>query len=440
MQARLGRFGRMVTLVPLNIGGGEGNLFTIAEDPTLIVKLFHAQVLADSASRKEKKIESMKGLQPRLARGLRKSVALAWPLETIISSSGQFLGYAMPLVKGVSLFRVYHPPTRPASVGASQILSIARHLCLGLKELHADGIVVGDINGENILVGPDGAPIWIDTDSMQITVGGETFFCLVGRPEFLAPQLLDAPPASTVRTPADDLYAIAVLLFHLFTEGDHPFRAHWKGIGAKPSLVERIRAGHWPHDSQNQGQLAPPAGSHYDLLPADLKVLFHKTFVDGIRTPLLRPSLDEWVAAIETIVSSGSFHVLWRKRRKLRRSAKTPLASGFLPRMLSIANRLKGASPLWTRLFGTKRIRVIAAMVLAALLWLLALHLTNSERRLSEKEAVPQAASASVSKPVQSPQPFSATPPLPALGSEERQGSDGLPTPKIWARLARDEN
>lgn len=437
MKARLGRFGRVVTLVPTKKGGGEGDLFSIAGELTIVAKIFNAQVLADLGLRKEKKIEVMKGLRPRLTRGLRKSIAITWPLETVVNLSHEFLGYTMPLVKGKPIFEVYHAPIRPPSVGAIQILTIARELSLGLKELHADGIVVGDINPENILIGPDGAPIWIDADSMQITLGTDAFFCQVGRPEFLAPDLLNAPLASTVRTPAHDLYSLSVLFFHLFNDGDHPFRAHWKGSGVKPTLTERIRAGHWPHDPHNKGRVAPPAGSHFERLPVEFRTLFRQAFVDGVKDRSLWPSCDDWSRALDSVVRSGSFQTLWQERRRSGRAANASVLNNVHPRMLAINHISKGASTIWKTLFAIHGNRVLASVTLPVIILLIVWYLAAPAQIRSGHAAFPTSPTTATKVTLPS---TSIPPSLPPMGTIEKNSGDGLSTPKIWSRLARTKN
>jgi DNA-binding helix-hairpin-helix protein with protein kinase domain len=61
---------------------------------------------------------------------------------------------------------------------------------------------------------------------MQITdpVSQEWFLCRVGRPEFIPPELVHKDWEKTVRHPSSDLFALAVHLYALLMEGEHPFR------------------------------------------------------------------------------------------------------------------------------------------------------------------------------------------------------------------------
>ena len=51
---------------------------------------------------------------------------------------------------------------------------------------------------------------------------------------------------------------LAVLIYQLLMEGNHPFRAQWLGSGEPPPLEERIRLGCFPYRQTPVCPVAPP--------------------------------------------------------------------------------------------------------------------------------------------------------------------------------------
>jgi hypothetical protein len=134
---------------------------------------------------------------------------------------------------------------------------------------------------------------------MQIRdpVSGEWFFCRVGRPEFTPPELVRADWDSTVRHPSSDLFALAIHLYQLLLEGEHPFRGVWRGDGEKPPVSVLAGRGIWAH--QNGGPLVPrPAAISAGLLPPAIVAMFRQAFEDGAVDPGARPTAAQWHAAL----------------------------------------------------------------------------------------------------------------------------------------------
>jgi hypothetical protein len=161
-------------------------------------------------------------------------------------------------------------------------------------------VVIGDFNESNIRTWREARVTLLDCDSMQVRdpVSGEWFFCRVGRPEFTPPELVRADWASTVRHPSSDLFALAIHLYQLLLEGEHPFRGVWRGNGEKPPVSVLAGRGIWAH--QNGGPLVPrPAAISAGLLPPALVAMFRQAFEDGAVDPGARPTAAQWHAALD---------------------------------------------------------------------------------------------------------------------------------------------
>ena len=96
-------------------------------------------------------------------------------------------------------------------------LRIMRQVLRGLKAAHDLGIVHRDIKAGNVLVNKDGIAFLTDFGLAFSVVQGDEFVP-AGTPHYMAPELFDGAPA----TPATDLYACGVLIFHVLT-GRFPF-------------------------------------------------------------------------------------------------------------------------------------------------------------------------------------------------------------------------
>jgi serine/threonine-protein kinase PpkA len=106
---------------------------------------------------------------------------------------------------------------------ARQALSILAQLAGGLAEMHSRGIIHRDLKPANIMVRDDGTMAIADfgiakklESGAQITRHGELF----GTPYYLAPELIEAQPASE----RSDLYSLGIIFYEMLV-GKKPFDA-----------------------------------------------------------------------------------------------------------------------------------------------------------------------------------------------------------------------
>ncbi|UQU62690.1 hypothetical protein COUCH_27130 [Couchioplanes caeruleus] len=290
--------------------GGQGTVFQAVSHPGQVYKEFNPATLAGDLAL-ERRLSAMVATRPpeRYERVTGHRV-LAWP-EAVVTDGGRLTGYLMPEVDHagtVELHRVTNPSDRRHATGANgwvkafswrYLVQASGNLAHATHVLHHAGVVIGDFNLKNVLVSQNALVTLIDCDSTQITdrLSGERFFCPVVMPEFQPPELAGATLHSTVRHASGDLYALAVHLFQLLLEGEHPFRGVWKGTGDKPSAIELARQGMW--SLRDSGLLTPrPSAVDREILPKPILELFRRAFEDGATDPSLRPSAVEWRDAL----------------------------------------------------------------------------------------------------------------------------------------------
>jgi tetratricopeptide (TPR) repeat protein/serine/threonine protein kinase len=306
--------GKTLTVGEKLAWGGQGEIYAVTSSPEVVFKKYLPRALADDPTL-ERRLATMTARPPAQWREPGTGhVTLAWPTETV-SEYGRFAGFLMPAIDTdttVHLHRVTNPSDRRKATGRTDwtqrftwqyLLRTAANLAYATRLLHDIGVVIGDFNESNIRVTHQARVTLLDCDSMQVIdpVTTQRYFCPVGRAEFTPPELLNADWKSTFRHPTSDLYALAIHLYQLLLEGEHPFRGIWAGAGEKPHEPELAHSGIWAQ--QAVGPLSPrpksiPIGT---LLPPDIVELFRRAFEDGATNPTARPTAEQWHRALTTL-------------------------------------------------------------------------------------------------------------------------------------------
>lgn len=191
------------------------------------------------------------------------------------------------------------------------------HIARAVKRLHAAGLAHSDLSYKNVLVDPEtGSSLIIDLDGL--VVPGKYPPDVVGTPDFIAPEVLmtrNLPlgdPNKKLPSIQTDRHALAVLIY-MYLLNRHPLRGG-KVFDTDPAKDEELQMGEMalfiehPTDTSNRpkvDQLAPselPQGDvnkmPYTICGPYLKELFDRAFIDGLHTPSMRPTADEWEQAL----------------------------------------------------------------------------------------------------------------------------------------------
>jgi serine/threonine protein kinase len=242
--------------------GGEANVYSVATQPKYAVKIYKSPPTKDTV-KKLKKLAAMSAIDNT-----------AWPLELVFESKqvNNVVGYLMPISDGKTWNNFNMAASRASLSGYNltstffynMLNSFAKVLC----EVHNTGLIIGDINDSNVLIGIDGYSTVIDIDSFQVN---SQLVCLVSRPEYLSADLHGAALNIQVRSQKHDHFAASVLFWSLLFNGVHPFG----GFGNPTSIPERIKAGLCV-GSKNYSP--PKFQCDVDDLPDELLDLFVKAF------------------------------------------------------------------------------------------------------------------------------------------------------------------
>jgi hypothetical protein len=278
--------------------GGEGAVYRIPGDANSVAKVYF-----DPKATRSLKLRKMLADPPRDPMA-PQSISIAWPTELVVDRAGHIRGFAMPFARGMkSIFSAYHPGARtkafpffdhrfPYYAGAN--------LATAMQAIHVSGYTFGDVNANNVLVNAKALVTAIDTDSFQVPDGrGSYHRCLVGVPDFTPPEMHGVEFKAMDRSPEQDAFGLACLLFLLLMEGNHPYDGIYRGSGEAPTLAERIPLGYFPHAGlPGCPVVARPLAPAFSILEPGLRQLFLQCFVDGHHSPSRRPTAEQWKVAL----------------------------------------------------------------------------------------------------------------------------------------------
>lgn len=295
--------------------GGEAHIWTVRQDPHLVAKLYHKPTAEHQAK-----------LTAMIATPLTRTgshPAVAWPLH-LLYRQNTFVGYLMPrAANSLPLFHYYNQVLRRRR-GLSHawprfLHRTATNLAAAVELVHAHDHVIGDLNESNVLVTQAALVTLVDTDSFQIRPGNPlqrpaswlgalqtqpSYRCGVGKAEYTPPELQGVDFKTIDRTPAQDNFALAVLIFYLLMDGFHPFTGVLT-TGASVGRVDlySIKHGLFPYLPQRAGgQLMvqpPPDAPAFAHLHPSVQEAFRRTFLDGHAHPERRVTAKAWKKVLQ---------------------------------------------------------------------------------------------------------------------------------------------
>src|ERR1700694_4274679 len=146
---------------------------------------------------------------------------------------------SMEFIEGESLLSRLN---RVGALPVSQALEIARQICAGLREAHAQGIVHRDLKPANIMLDGSGTVKIMDFGVARlIQSSGPMTGTIVGTPAYMSPEQAELRPVSS----CTDIYALGLLLYEMITgvaafSGDTPVAVALKQIREYPKRPREI--------------------------------------------------------------------------------------------------------------------------------------------------------------------------------------------------------
>lgn len=184
--------------------GGEGTVFRAqVQGQDVAVKLYHTPT-----PQRQQKLQEMTARQWQLP---PRKIAFPYQLARD-ADSGAVLGLVMPYFGApiAEIGRLANKKRRASErLTTRQVVSIFLDGAATLTCIHRNGLVVGDLNDQNILYRAQ-EMLWIDVDAWQFA----TYVCPVACEDYLDPELYGVDLASRPHfTPEHDWYAFAIHLF-----------------------------------------------------------------------------------------------------------------------------------------------------------------------------------------------------------------------------------
>jgi DNA-binding helix-hairpin-helix protein with protein kinase domain len=299
--------GRAIALTESGRSGGEGTVYPVASRPLWVAKIYHAAKLNAELHDKVRAMSHNPPVDP--AWDARRHRSIAWVEDLLYHDAARtrFAGFTMPAIdrrqfREAHLY--YDTSDRIGRFGGGftwrHLLTAASNLASSVAAVHAQGHRVGDLRETNLLVSPSALISLIDCDSFQIRdTDGRVFATRVGTGEYLPPELHGADFRTDHDRTLSDRFALGVLIFKFLMLGVHPFQSKGRLVDDAPSTEAKVIKGAYPYE-RRRGIEPPDFAPPYDLLPPDVRALFHRCFVDGHRKPRRRPAPDEWFAALKS--------------------------------------------------------------------------------------------------------------------------------------------
>ena len=305
-----GQKGRTYELDRVIRSGGEGIVHSIQGNPHSVAKIYKPERIADPQLRESARSKILAMLAMRFNPRVGGRVLVAWPEDALFDRRGVFQGFVMPKIQDMkSLIWASRPSDRavlwPDGYRWRYSMSIAFNLARTIECLHSAGIVVGDMNTNNILINAMGMVTLIDADSFNI----QPYKCIVGFPEVLPPELQGKDLRKQVNAFSEktDCFSLAIHIFCLLCNNCHPFgcldynKAH--GSSSSPQIQGNILKGYCPYVSASRGRTVDDA-LDMDVFPPYVRNLFDRAFRYDASTAVKwatianRPSAAEWRSAL----------------------------------------------------------------------------------------------------------------------------------------------
>lgn len=299
--------GKILYLGPLLGEGGEGRVFKTPGMPGKAVKIYRSTV---DRKEREQKIKAL--MHTHVPAQIDHMQIATVPEACVYTEDGEFVGYMMQQVS--SRFKIYdvmrNSPERIKffpELDYRGLIVIAYNVAEVVNIFHQHQVVLGDMNLSNIVTNIDGTICFIDIDSCDVTdpETGERFFCTVGMPELLAPEIHAASHIQGMCSMETDNFALAVIIFHLLMNNFDPFVAVSTDYTYSADLGAQNKAiidGECPYFRTIKGKKVPDAAPDFSMLPKRLRDLFDRVFHytrETYREKIhQRPDPEEWMEAL----------------------------------------------------------------------------------------------------------------------------------------------
>ncbi len=281
--------------------GGQGTVWQV-NGGTLAAKIIR--------KRSSHHRESLSGKLAFIRRLDLKGLPIAQPLETLAEPH---CGYVMRFLRDmVPIKSLYEPVSGGAMTpewyistgGLDRRIRMMAKLAALLAQLHAKGLIYGDLSGDNIFISEsiEHEELWlIDPDNLTYQSQPTGSESCTYTPGFGAPELVTQTGCSSSLS---DNYAFAVLCFKVLSLV-HPFLGDFVTEG-EPELEEAAFEGKmpWIEDPEDDTNRTAHGVPRDWILSSQMRKRFGQTFGRGKLDRTQRPSAAEWAEVLDVAANS----------------------------------------------------------------------------------------------------------------------------------------
>ncbi len=201
------------------------------------------------------------------------------PKALLYNSKKEFVGYLMENAQGEKLRNIFIKPLLQKKFPhwkKRDLVELSINILQRIGYLHSKGIILGDINPDNILVKTPKEVYFVDCDSYQV----DGYPCAVGTIPFTAPELQKKGAyGSYLRTIGNENFAVAALIFMLMVTGQQPYNQK-EGQSAQENILKMDFS--YPFGAtSNKKTPNGPWRFMWSHLPRSIKEAFFETFNKG---------------------------------------------------------------------------------------------------------------------------------------------------------------
>jgi hypothetical protein len=291
----LGR-GATATIYQAKKGGKDYAAKIFHQGKKINVKKIEA-MMANPPKNKFMKIDGLSFLQ------------FAWPTELIYSDKKEITGFLMPLIDLKNSFSLdvfydkvlFHKLNSANEVALTFKLAIAKNLASAVADLHKDKHYFIDLKPQNIRVAKGTHAVsLLDCDGFSITgKDGSRFPAELISTDYIAPEVTNKNESPKNLGEAQDLYALAVILFQLLNHGTHPFQGIIRNNLKANTNDEKAARGYYPHGLKPHSYIDPRQQSVHSTFLDSTRKLFDEAFVGNASS---RPKASVWVKHFDEIL------------------------------------------------------------------------------------------------------------------------------------------
>ena len=281
--------------------GGQGIVYR-TNHPQVLVKGLKNK---DEHGREIKDVQAIQRWREHIEWLIRQDLGALKIARPLILLAPPRNGYVMELMDGlVSLESVLNSFLEAGEESAQDYLKqgglrrrlrILGQLARTLNQLHARGMLYGDLSPANIFVSDDPAhtETWlIDCDNISLEAySGLTLHTV----DYGAPEVVRGEKLLSSLT---DCWSFAIIAYQLLTH-NHPFKGDMINDGEPEDEEAALRGEHpWINDNDDFDNECSGNLPIHLVENSRLSELFHRCFEDGLKNPVARPTMAEWLEAL----------------------------------------------------------------------------------------------------------------------------------------------